>query len=80
MKKRFHELDMENKKLAHDREELARAYKVHKKTSTSSRRYVHISDRLSKYGELFRNNSLVGRGRTRQTVNRLTDYKKLVVS
>ncbi len=31
MKKRFHELDMENKKLAHDREELARAYKVHKK-------------------------------------------------
>ncbi len=56
MKKRFHELDMENKKLAHDREELARAYKVHKKDKykTSSRRYVHIGDRLSKYGELFR--------------------------
>ena len=28
LKKRFHELDMENRKLAHDREELARAYKV----------------------------------------------------
>ena len=27
MKKRFHELDAENRKLAHDREELARAYK-----------------------------------------------------
>ena len=27
LKKRFHELDSENRKLAHDREELARAYK-----------------------------------------------------
>jgi chromosome segregation ATPase len=47
-KKRLHELDQENRKLAHDREELARAYKV-------IRGHYYIESSLS-----FNSSSLLG--------------------